>query len=129
MKGLPLGIAYFLIWSTPLQAGIVLWALAVVFTTDATVLSLTNHAFLSNHLPFLHALVKGLLSVFPDSFANFVWSLPIVFHASLKAIVNTALGLWLLPIAKEMSSTESVGWVADRDAVRTSPGAPSPGQK
>ena len=102
MKGLLLAIAYVSIWSTPVQVGIVLWALGVLFTTDVSVLSLTNHAFLSHYLPFLHAVVKAVLSVFPDDFADFIWSLPIVFHASLKAIVGTWLGLWLLPIAKRM---------------------------
>ena len=103
MKRLLLAIAYISIWSTPIQVGFVLGAVGVVFTTDATLLSLSNDAFLGKYVPFLHALLKPFTyAVLPDPFATFIWSLPVVFHASLKAIVGTLFGLWLLPIAKSM---------------------------
>ena len=103
MRGLLLAVAYFLIWSTPVQVGFVLWALGVVFTTDATLLSLSNDAFLREYVPFLHAFLWPFShAILPAPLADFIWSLPIAFHASLKAIVNTLLGLWLLPIAKRM---------------------------
>ena len=102
MRGSLLVFAYFCIWSTPFQIAIVLWALGLAITTDATVLSLTNKTFLSSYLPPIYALVKLPLSLFPASLADFVWALPITFHAALKAVTSTALGLWLLPIAKDM---------------------------
>ena len=56
------------------------------------------------YVPFLHALLWPFTyAILPDPFADFIWSLPVVFHASLKAIAGTLLGLWLLQIAKEMS--------------------------
>jgi hypothetical protein len=104
VKGLLLGIAYVCIWSTPIQVGFVLWALGVVFTTDATLLSLSNDAFLREYVPFFHAFLKPFsYAVFPDPFADFIWSLPVALHASFKAITGTLLGLWLLPIAKRMA--------------------------
>jgi hypothetical protein len=97
-----LAFAYFCIGSTPFQIAIVLWALGLAITTDATVMSLTNKVFLSSYLPPLYALVKLVLSFFPASLADFIWALPITFHAALKAVTSTALGLWLLPIARDM---------------------------
>jgi hypothetical protein len=40
--------------------------------------------------------------IFPDVFADFIWSLPTVIHQILKAVTSTWLGLWLLPIARRM---------------------------
>jgi hypothetical protein len=103
MKRTLLVLAYFLIWSTPFQVGFILWAVGVLFTTDATLLSLTNDLFMGTYLPFFHDFLKPVsYFVLPDFLADFVWSLPAILHGSFKAIVNTALGMWLLPIAKEM---------------------------
>ena len=97
--------AYVCIWSTPFQIGFCFWALAVVLSTDATVLSLTNDIFLSDHLPFLYRFVKPLsYFILPDAFANFLWSLPIVIHSLFKAVVSTWLGIWIL---KKLNSRDS----------------------
>ena len=102
MRASLLAFAYVCIWSTPFQIAIVLWALGLAVTTDATVMSLTNKVFLSSYLPPLYALVEFILSFFPASLADFLWALPVTFHATLKAVTSTALGLWLLPIARDM---------------------------
>ena len=106
MRELLLGIAYVFIWSTPVQVGFVLWAVGVVFTTDATLLSLTNDAFLREYVPFLHSVLWPFTyAVLPEPLADFIWSLPIVFHASLKAMASTLLGLWLLQLARPVLRT------------------------
>ena len=103
MKRFLLVVAYILIWSTPFQIGFALWALGIVLSTDATILSLTNDIFVSDYLPFLYKLLKPLTYfVFPDGLAGFIWSLPVVIHASLKAVVSSWLGFWLLRRAKKI---------------------------
>ena len=90
-------IAYLCIWLTPLQLGFCLWALTVTLTTDATLLSLSSEAFLSEYLPALYAFVWPLSFVlFPDAFATFLWSLPTIPHQLFKAVVGAAIGIWLL---------------------------------
>ena len=90
-------IAYLCIWLTPLQLGFCLWALTVTLTTDATLVSLSNEAFLSEYLPALYAFVWPLSFVlFPDAFATLLWSLPTIPHQLFRAIVGTAIGIWLL---------------------------------
>ena len=89
--------AYICIWTTPFQIGIVLWALGIVFTGEATLLSLSNDIFLGEYLPFLHSLLKPFTYfVLPEMFAEFVWSLPVILHQFSKAVLSTWLGLWIL---------------------------------
>ena len=103
MRRFLLTIAYLSIWSTPFQIGIVLWALGVVLSTDATILSLTNDIFVSEYLSKFYMLIKPFTYfIFPDVFADFIWVLPIFIHQLIKAVVSTWFGLWLLPIAKGM---------------------------
>ena len=103
MKGFLLVIAYLCIWTTPFQIAFFFWGLGVGFTSEATVLSLTNAAFLSEFLPWFYAWLKPLTYfIFPDVFASFIWALPFTIHVFLKGFFSTWLGLWLLPIAKRM---------------------------
>lgn len=109
MKGFLLVFAYLCIWSTPFQIGIVLWALGVVLSTDATILSLTNDIFVSEYLSKFYMFIKPFTYfIFPDVFADFLWSLPTVIHQLLKVVVSTWLGLWLLPIANKMPKKKLV---------------------
>ena len=108
MKRFLLVVAYILIWSTPFQIGFALWALGIVLSTDATILSLTNDIFVSGYLPFLYKFLQPFTYfVFPNVLADFIWSLPVVIHASLKAVVSSWLGFWLLPIAKKIPWPQS----------------------
>ncbi|MFP6899593.1 MAG: hypothetical protein VCA36_01535, partial [Opitutales bacterium] len=76
MKRFLLIVAYILIWTTPFQVGFCLWALGVVLSTDATILSLTNDIFVSDYLPFLYKFLKPFTYyIFPDVLADFIWSL------------------------------------------------------
>ena len=89
--------AYVCIWSTPFQIGVCLWALGVVWSSDATILSLTNQIFLSEHFPALYRLMKAFTDLLlPQAFADFLWSLPIILHSLLKAVTSTWLGIWIL---------------------------------
>ena len=89
--------AHISIWTTPFQIVFCLWALGVVLSSDATVLSLSNDIFFSDYLPFLYLLIKPFTYiVLPDALANFIWSLPTVIHQLFKAVVSTWLGLWIL---------------------------------
>jgi len=77
--------------------------MGVVISTDVTILSLTNDIFVNEYLPRFYMFMKPLTYViFPDVFADFLWSLPTVIHQTLKAVISTWLGLWLLPIARRM---------------------------
>ena len=73
MKGFLLVIAYLCIWTTPFQIAFFLWGLGVVFTSEATVLSLTNAAFLSEFLPWFYSWLKPLsYFIFPDVVRSYV---------------------------------------------------------
>ena len=90
MKGFLLVFAYLCIWSTPFQIGFVLWALGVVLSTDATILSLTNDIFVSEYLSKFYMFIKPFTYfIFPDLFADFLWSLPIVIHQILKVLIKS----------------------------------------
>jgi hypothetical protein len=91
------GFAYICIWSTPFQIGFCLWALGIVLSTEATLLSLTNEAFFVEHLPSIYLFVRPLAYlVLPDALADILWSLPIAMHSLFKAVTSTWLGFWIL---------------------------------
>ena len=54
MKTLLLGLAYFIIYTTPILVMFLLWMLWEFFSTDYTILSLTGHIFLKDNLLFLY---------------------------------------------------------------------------
>jgi len=94
-------VAYWMIYSTPIQLGFIAWSSWVVITTDETILSLSNDVFLRDYLPGIYSYFKPwLYSFLWNPLMDFVFSLPIVVHASLKAVVNTGLGFWLLRVAR-----------------------------
>jgi uncharacterized membrane protein len=47
-----------------------------------------------------------MYSWFWNDFLNFIWALPAAIMATLKLLVNTWLGFWLLPIAKKLNHIE-----------------------
>lgn len=104
MKSLLLTVAYLCLWTTPLQIAAIGWGLFLVVTTDWSMLSLTNQVFLSGHLPWLYDLAKLVwFFVFPEAVAQWIMNLPFIFHVSIKAVASTLLGVWLLPIARNMA--------------------------
>jgi len=89
-------VAYICIWTTPFQVAFVLWGIGIVTVTDYSILSLSNIEFITNYLGFLLFIVEWLYTWFSNALLDWVFSLPAILHASLKAVVSTWLGLWIL---------------------------------
>lgn len=88
--------AYVCIWTNPLQLAIVLWGLGIVTLTDYSILSLTNIEFIMNYAGFFIPIVEWLYTWFWNAFLDWLFSLPIIIHQTLKAIFTTWLGFWIL---------------------------------
>jgi hypothetical protein len=101
MRNFLLGLAYFLVYTTPIQVGLLLWVLWVVFSTDYTLTSLTGHIFLRENLLFLY---EWIYSWFWNAYLNFWYVFPMTFIVILKLIINTWLGFWML---KKLKRTKS----------------------
>ena len=99
MRTLLLGLAYFIIYTTPILVMFLLWVLWEFFSTDYTILSLTGHIFLKENLLFLY---DWIYSWFWNDWLDFWYSFPIIILATIKLIINTWLGFWLLHVAKNM---------------------------
>ena len=89
-------LAYICLWTTPPQVAFVLWGIGIVTVTDYSILSLSNIEFITNYLGFLLFMVEWLYTWFWNALLDWVFSLPAILHASLKAVVSTWLGLWIL---------------------------------
>ena len=101
MRRFLLVVAYFLIGTTPIQLGFIAWTAWIVITTNETLLSLSNDVFLRDYLSFFYSHFKPwVYSFLWNPYLDFVFSLPVVLHASLKTVVSTWIGFWLLPIAR-----------------------------
>ena len=88
--------AYVCIWTTPIQVAIALWGLGIVILTEYSILSLTNIEFIRNYAGFLIPIVEWLYTWFWNAFLDWLFSLPIIIHQTLKAIFTTWLGFWIL---------------------------------
>ena len=89
-------IAYFCIWTTPIQIFIVLWGMYIVSTTNFDFFSLTQIEFIKNYLTLLLPLVDWFYSWFWNIWLDFILSLPLILSQTLKAIISTWLGFWIL---------------------------------
>ncbi|MBC8221405.1 MAG: hypothetical protein H8E92_01440 [SAR86 cluster bacterium] len=89
-------IAYFCIGTTPIQILIILWGMQVVFSTDYTILSLSNIEFIKNYFTLLLPIVNWFYSWFWNVWLDFIFSLPLIISQIFKAIVSTWLGFWIL---------------------------------
>ena len=54
-------------------------------------------------LTFLVYIKAWMYSWFWNDLLNFLWALPATIMVTLKLIISTWLGFWLLPIAKELN--------------------------
>jgi len=90
------GFAYLCIWSTPFQIAFIIWGLWIVSTSNYTVISLTNFEFFKNYLIFFMVFIDWLYSWFWNPAIDFLLSIPMVIHQTIKAITSTWLGLWIL---------------------------------
>ena len=85
--------AYILIYTSPVQVGFILWQLWIVFTSDYTFFGLSTKEFLVDNLKFLH---DWVYSWFWNALLDFFYQFPALVMSTLKLVVNTWLGYWLL---------------------------------
>jgi len=85
--------AYILIYTSPIQVGFILWQLWIVFTSDYTFFGLSTKEFLVDNLKFLH---DWVYSWFWNALLDFFYQFPALVMSTLKLVVNTCLGYWLL---------------------------------
>ena len=52
---------------------------------------------------FLVHIKNWIYTWFWNSFLDFVWSLPAAIIVTLKLIINSWLGFWLLPVANKLN--------------------------
>tara|TARA_B100001769_G_C22018699_1_gene547438 strand:- start:196 stop:495 length:300 start_codon:yes stop_codon:yes gene_type:complete len=88
-----IGFAYLCIYTTPIQAFFFVWMLIMIFQTEYGVFTLSTKIFLVEKLEFLH---DWIYSWFWNDFLDFWYQFPALIMVTLKAIVNTWLGFWLL---------------------------------
>ena len=85
--------AYILIYTSPIQVGIILWQLWIVLTSDYTFFGLSTKEFLVDNLKFLH---DWIYSWFWNVLLDFFYQFPALVMTTLKLVVNTWLGYWIL---------------------------------
>ena len=73
-----------------------MWGIGIVAVTDYSILSLSNIEFIRNYLGFLLFIIEWAYTWFWNAFLDWVFSLPMVLHTTLKATLSTWLGLWIL---------------------------------
>ena len=89
-------IAYLCIWTTPIQVTFFLWGVYIVAVSDYSLYSLTNFEFITNQLSFLLPVIDWMYTWIPKPLLDWVLSIPIVLHQSVKAVASTWFGIWLL---------------------------------
>ena len=102
MKKLGLGFAYLCIYTTPIQLGFIAWQIFIITSSEYSILSMSTKDFLVDNIRFLH---DWIYSWFWNDFLNFIWALPAAIMVTLKLLINTWIGFWLLPIAKKLNQT------------------------
>ena len=75
---------------------LILWGIGIVAVTDYSILTLSNIEFIRNYLGFLLPIVEWLYTWFWNALLDWVFSLPMILHQTLKEIFSTWLGFWIL---------------------------------
>jgi len=101
MNRLLLWFAYFLIVTTPIQIAVCLWIFFFLMNPDYSFFSFSTSEFMD--LTFFKYLKAWIYSWLWNDFLDVIWSLPAALMSLLKLIINTWLGIWLLPIAKKLN--------------------------
>ena len=101
MNRLLLWFTYFLIVTTPIQIAICLWIFSFLMSPDYSFFSFSTSEFMD--LTFLKYLKVWIYSWLWNDFLDVIWSLPAALMSLLKLIINTWLGIWLLPIARKLN--------------------------
>ena len=73
-----------------------LWGVYIVAVSDYSLYSLTNFEFITNQLSFLLPVIDWMSTWISKPLLDWVLSIPIVLHQSVKAVASTWFGIWLL---------------------------------
>ena len=93
MKCLVLGFGYFCIYTTPIQLFLLGWILLYIFQTPYGFLDLSSKIFLKQNLEFFH---DWIYSWFGNAYLDFWWQFPAFIMLTLKTILSTWLGFYLV---------------------------------
>ena len=93
MKSLGLGFGYFCIYTTPIQLFLLGWILLYIFQTPYGFLDLSSKIFLKQNLEFFH---DWICSWFWNAYLDFWWQFPAFIMLTLKTILSTCLGFYLV---------------------------------
>ena len=100
-----LWFAYFLVFTTPIQIIFCLWVYSFLLSVEYSLLTFSTSDFMD--LTFLRHIKIWMYSWFWNDFLNFMLALPAAIVVTLRLLINTWLGFWLLPIAKKMKETNT----------------------
>ena len=87
------GLAYLLVYTTPIAIGFLLGILVVIFTTDYTLINLSTNDFVGEKFPWFK---DWIYSWFWNAWLNFWWKFPIFIIGFLKTVANYLIGIWLM---------------------------------
>ena len=93
MKSLGLGFGYFCIYTTPIQLFLLGWILLYIFQTPYGFLDLSSKIFLKQNLELFH---DWIYSWFSNAYLDFWWQFPAFIMLTLKTILSTWLGFYLV---------------------------------
>ena len=98
MNKLLLWFAYFLVITTPFQILFCIWVYSFLFYSEYSLLTFSTSDFMDQTI-LVHVKL-WMYSWFWNNLLDFLWSLPAAIMVTLKLIINSWLGLWLLPKAR-----------------------------
>ena len=93
-------LAYFCIYTTPIQLGFLFWIAWIIFSTDYNILSLSTDEFLTENLFIIKELVFKFLSPLKPIY-QFIWQIPAIIWIVIKTTISTWLGFYLLKVVKK----------------------------
>ena len=93
-------LAYFCIYTTPIQLGFLFWIAWIIFSTDYSILSLSTDDFLTDNLFIIKELVFKYLWPLKPIY-QFIWQIPAIIWIVIKLTISTWLGFYLLKILKK----------------------------
>ena len=93
MKSLGLGFGYFCIYTTPIQLFLLGWILLYIFQTPYGFLDLSSEIFVKQNLEFFY---DWIYSWFWNAYLDFWWQFPAFIMLTLKTVLSTWLGFYLV---------------------------------
>ena len=93
-------LAYFCIYTTPIQLGFLFLIAWIIFSTDYSILSLSTDDFLTDNLFIIKELVFKYLWPLKPIY-QFIWQIPAIIWIVIKLTISTWLGFYLLKIVKK----------------------------